>query len=264
MHAALTALIDKKLSEAAEFVIRYMPLDLTTNQIYEGLVGEPHVAQAFREAIQYLPPASVNRRINLTIDKQELLVSLRLQPTEEYPVFLIPKYDLKVTRESDLGRALTLSIQVTREWEMLTKTWDKFKGASPDSHTLGFLFPWLREIMLNFDLFTLDSVPSRKQEREQIEREVRAIHRRNPPKSFPRLSIELNRVCQSGKRLFGQYRMLEAAMSNADLTRSRLSIDRATSLSPPWLSDHLDEAVADWFEQTMPITRVDGKPRGVR
>jgi hypothetical protein len=261
MHAALIAFIDKKLSEAADFVLRHMPVALSTDEIYENLVGEPHVVAAFKEAGKYLPPSSLNRRINLGIHTPyppfeiKLLVSLRLDPTEKYPVLLLPKYDLDVTHESALGQALTMSINVAREWEMLTQTWEKFKGAVPDPHVLGFLFPWLREIMLNFDLELLDVGIRRKQEREQIEREVRAIQRRMPPKSFPRLSIELNRVCQSGKRLFGQYRMLEAAATSIE--RAPLSINRATNLAPAWLDEHIGECISDWFEEKVAITWTD-------
>ena len=258
MHAALIAFIDKKLSEAADFVLRHMPVALSTDEIYENLVGEPHVVAAFKEAGKYLPPSSLNRRITISINRQPLMASLRLDPTEKYPVFLMPKYDLDVTQESALGQALAMSLNVAREWEMLTKTWEKFKGAVPDPHVLGFLFPWLREIMLDFSLANMEFLPTRKQEREQIEREVRAIQRRTSPKTFPRLSIELNRVCQSGKRLFGQYRMLEAAMSNDSLTRAPLSIDRATNLAPAWLAEHMDECISDWFEEKLAITRQDG------
>jgi hypothetical protein len=258
MNTHLVSYIDKKLDEAANFVIRYMPVNMPTDRIYEDLVGEPHVAAAFREAVKYLPPSALNRRAILKLGDLLLNVSLRFAPTDAYPVFLMPKYDLAVTHESELGQSMSMAIQVTREWEMLIKTWEKFREAAPDPHTLGFLFPWLREIMLDFHVGLLDVSIKRKADREKIEREVRAIQRRFPPKSFPRLSIELNRVCQSGKRLFGQYRMLEASTKDTDLTRAALSIDRVTNLSPAWLNEHMEECIAGWFEETMAITRQDG------
>jgi hypothetical protein len=262
MHGALTQFIDKKFGEAYEFVIRHMPVTLTTDQIYEGLVGESHVLAAFKEATKYLPPSTLSRRVNLIINGQTLVVSLRLQPTELYPMFLIPKYDLKVTQESMLGQALAISIQVSREWEMLAKTWVKFKTAIPDAHVLGFLFPWLRETVLNFHFGLLD-VSINKKERQQIEREVLAIQRRTPPKRFPRLSIELNQVCQSGKRLFGQYRMLEAAMTSDDLTRAPLNIDTTTHLSPAWLDEHIDECINDWHAEVLKMMALSrAKPDG--
>jgi hypothetical protein len=264
MNTHLVKYIDKKLDEAASFVIRYMPVNMTTDRIYEDLVGEPHVVAAFREAVRYLPPSSLNRRTVLKLGEQTLFAQLRFAPTDAYPVFLMPKYDLAVTQESELGQALGMAIQVTREWEMLIKTWEKFREAAPDPHTLGFLFPWLREIMLDFNIGLLDVNVKLKADREKIEREVRAIHRRFPPKSFPRLSIELNRVCQSGKRLFGQYRMLEALTRENDLTRAALSIDRATNLSPAWLHEHMEECISDWFEEVMAITRQDGSDRPKR
>lgn len=249
MNPHLMKYIDKKLDEAANFVIRYMPVDMPTDRIYEDLVGEPHVLAAFREAIKYLPPSSLSRRAVLKLDDLTLNVSLRFNPTDAYPVFLMPSYDLAVTQESELGQALGMAIQVTREWEMLIKTWERFKEAVPDPHTLGFLFPWLREIMLEFHIGLLDVNIKLKAERMKLEREVRAIQRRMPPKHFPRLSIELNRVCQSGKKLFGQYRMLEASTRDNDLSRAPLSIDRATNLSPAWLAEHMNECISDWFAE---------------
>jgi hypothetical protein len=255
MNKHLVNYINVKLDEAATYVIRYMPVDLSTNAIYEGLMGEPHVVAVFREAVKYLPPTALNRRTTIKLGTQPLTVSLRLAPTEEYPVFLIPKYDLAVTQESELGQALELAIQVTREWEMLIKTWSHFKELVPDPATLGFLFPWLREIMLDFHVGLLDVSIKHKQERELLEREVRALTRHAVPKHFPRLSIELNQVCQSGKRLFGQYRMLEAAAANIE--RASLGIDRASNLAPAWLADHIEEALSDWLEELPRITRQD-------
>jgi hypothetical protein len=255
MNKHLVNYINVKLDEAATYVIRYMPVDMTTNAIYENLIGEPHVVAAFREAIKYLPPASLNRRTIIKLGTQPLTVSLRLAPTKEYPVFLMPFYDLVVTQESELGQALGLAIQVTREWEMLTITWNHFKELVPDAGTLGFLFPWLREILLDFHVGLLDVNIKLKSDRERLEREVKAIHRRIVPKHFPRMSIELNQVCQSGKRLFGQYRMLEAAAANID--RAPLGIDRASNLAPAWLADHIEEALSDWLETLPTITRQD-------
>jgi hypothetical protein len=264
MNQHLMSFIDKKLEEASSFVTRYMPIDLSTDAIYEGLVGEPHVAAAFREAVKYLPPSSVlSRRASVKLDGRELMVSLRLQPTEKYSVFLMPKYELVVTRESELGQAMALAIQVSCEWEMLTKTWNSFKALVPDTTILAFLFPWLREIMLEFHFGLLDVGVKLKSERLQIEREVKAIHRRAIPKRFPRLSIELNQVCQSGKRLFGQYRMLEAATKDAD--RAALSIDRASNLAPDWLALHTEEVLAAWQEELQTLPRPERrKLRGVR
>jgi hypothetical protein len=265
MNPHLVSYIDKKLEEAASFVTRYMPMNLSTDAIYEGLLSEPHVVAAFREAVKYLPQATHNRRVVVKLDGHELMVSLRLAPTEKYSVFLMPKYELTITQESELGQAMALAIQVSREWEMLTKTWIAFKTIALDTAILAFLFPWLREIMLDFHFGLLDVNIKLKSERLQIEREVKVIHCRAVPKRFPRLSIELNQVCQSGKRLFGQYRMLEAATISTDRDRAALSIDRASNLAPDWLALHLEEVLATWREELQALPQLERrKLRGVK
>ena len=249
MHDNLKRYIKKRMDEAAGFVVKYMPVGMDTDTIYESIIGEPHVAKAFSEAVQYLPPSITHRRAALFVGDQLMTVMLKFAPTDKYPVFLLPKYDLHVTQESELAQSLAMAIEVARDWDLLTKTWEAFVNLGLDAHTMAFLFPWVREITLNPDMMELFYGLRQKAEREKIEREVRATQRRFAPKNFPKVSVELNRVCQSGKRLFGQYRMLEAAMKAEDLTQAPLSIDKLNlgHLSP-WVFEHINEAVEDWRE----------------
>ena len=250
MHRGLGELVNKRIAEASSFVTQHMPIHLTADEIYEDLVGEPHILEAFRNAMRYLPPTRLSRFTEVQCGEFSVQVSLKLEPTDKYPVFLWPKYDLRITPESELGQSMLLSIQVLNEWSMLKAAWERLLPAVPDARVLGFLFPWLREIMLDVDFNIMESPPRLKSEREQIEREVRAIQRRMPPSHFPRLSADLNKVCQSGKRLFGQYRMLEAATKD-NLVRPQLRVSSVQNLNPAWLAEHLNEAVADWIDDQL-------------
>ena len=206
MHTNLRLYIKKRMDEAYGFVVKYMPVGMDTDTIYESIIGEPHVVKAFADAVQYLPPSATHRRSALFVGDHSLTVMLKFAPTDKYPVFLLPKYDLRVTQESELAQSLAMAIEVARDWDILTKTYDAFVNLGLDAHTMAFLFPWVREITLNPDMAEMFDGMRLKAEREKIEREVRATQRRFAPKNFPKMSVELNQVCQSGKRLFGQYR----------------------------------------------------------
>lgn len=256
MDQALLSFIDNKIEEATTFVCKHLPVNLPDNDIYEGLVGEPHVLEAFRNAGRYLPPTNLNKHITLKLGDETLSVQVRLGPTEKYPVFLMPKYDLTITRESDLGQAMALARKVAGEWDTLVYVWERFRFNVPDPHALGFVFPWLREMFLDFDLHNLPVIPHRRSQREDILREAAKIVQRTTPNHFPRLSPDLNVVCQSGKRLFGQYRMLESAASQTELTKAPLVISRGPDkLVPQWVREHTDEALIDWQEEREAIER---------
>lgn len=254
MHTILKEYVDKQLDEASGFVLKYLPINLTTNQIYESLIEEPHVIKAFAEATQYLPTASMHKRVDAMYGDTNLKLLLRFQPTEKYNVFLMPKYDLKINSQSELGKALALPVKLATDWEMLSKVWSRMAGQVGDVGMLALLFPWLQEIFIGFDPAKTDKWPKIKSEQEKILREVRKIMAGRVPNRFPRLTARLNEVCRSGRTLLSQYRMLEATFNIESLTSSPVSIERMGLSLPEWLNQHMDEVLQDWAEEELERT----------
>src|SRR4029077_20256281 len=114
-----------------------------------------------------------------------------------------------------------------------------------DSATLAYLMPWIRECLADFDSAGLP-VGVSQTERKAIGKEVATVMHDANVLYFPRLSKQLTAVARSGRTLFGQYRMLEAAYSSDTLTQSPITVERTPSLVEPWLKEHLAEALDAW------------------
>ena len=248
MHGNLFDHIKGSIANANAFVLRHMPLNLTHDEIYEDLVGDPEIAQAFANAAQYLPPSSLSKHMVIETEEWGMLtLSVKLQPTEKYPAFLFPKQSLFLTRESKLSRALQLSMRVEQEWQMLFYAFNKMQDYV-DPSIVAFLFPWIRELIAEWREQNPIMAFIKSKQRVAIDREVNAILSDRAPRNFPRLTEELNAVCRSGKALFSQYRMLESTHSNAPPSPVLVtsSYSRPVSL---WLIEHVGDVLADWCKE---------------
>lgn len=61
------------------------------------------------------------------------------------------------------------------------------------------------------------------------------------------MSKALSAVARSGKTLFSQYRLIDAAYDHRTLTVSPITVERTPSLLEPWLKEHLAEALDEWY-----------------
>ena len=252
MHPYLYTAVEESIAEARQFMLRTMPIGLTNDQIYESLLGDAQVAQAFANAARYLPTGGLSRRVTtMTEDYGTLSLNIRLTPTEKYPVFLIPKDIPVFSRKSDLSRALALPFRVARDWHMLGFAFTRLANDVDDVNALAFIFPWIREIISRWNEEHPGPVLDRRQRpsrvRGLIDKDVKAILSEKTPHRFPRLGEQLNNVCRSGKTLFSQYRMLEASHSGSP--PSPVVLESPTASVPDWLVTHLNEVLDEWKEE---------------
>jgi hypothetical protein len=264
MHNVLTQFISERIHGASTFVLNNMPCSLSSDEVYEGLVGDANMLADFDNATRHLRPASMARPviITTTADNGETLqtqVIVRLTPTSKHRAFLMPE-NIIITRESDLGRMLALPLRVAQDWKMLTRVWNTLHNTCEDDPMmLAFLFPWIRQLIADFPGERV-IVELRRSEMATIAREVKQIMSNKLPRDFPRLTRELNALCQSGKRLFAQYNMIEATAQKAQGMNDYpvIRVDAAgpmpatgIDLVPAWVNAHLTEVTTAWGERAV-------------
>jgi hypothetical protein len=264
MNYFLVDHIDTKIEDASKFVCSHMPVDITIDNAYESMLecsplGTKEMIAAFKQAVQYLEP-----RFNFNIkrfdfkleDGRVANMQVRFTPTEQWPAFLMPKGELTINPRGSFAYLLQTPIQVAAEWASLRYVWNELRaetvGLNP--YMLAHLMPWIRECLADFDSNYLPLAVT-KHDRKAIDRELATVMRDWNVTFFPRLSKALTAVARSGKHLFGQFRMLEAAYSREALAQSCITVERTPSLIEAWMKEHMQEALAEW--QTDKIERAD-------
>lgn len=248
MHDNLKQLIRNQIITATDFTCGHMPVDLPEEQIYEdlfgGIVGGEIILRAFRAAGRHLQPASLIKRASVVANGQMIVCNLRLASTDKDNHYFVPIAGFAITPESKLARALTLPLQVARQWAMLRQAFDRLADVA-DTMQIAMLMPWLRDMV---DERTIEQLCLRKIEQRKVERDVKVITCGDVPNRFPRLTSELNKVCLSGKALFTQYRLLTDASNEGKLTVPPIAVMQTESLLPKWFVAHMIEVLGDWVE----------------
>jgi hypothetical protein len=249
MNKHLITHIDEKITIASNFVNNHMPIDITVDQAYEEMLAcnlnSEVMIKAFREAVKFLPPASNFRKFNFILsDKRIASIQIRFNPTDKWPAFLIPEGSFTVNPESKFAALLSMPIRVATEWESLFYVWTQLRSFDDKPATLAYLMPWIRECLADFDVYSIASLT--RTEHKVIDSELATVMHDVNVMFFPRMSKQLSAVARSGKTLFGQFRMLEAAFANDTLERSLLTVERTPSLLEPWLKEHMTEAREEW------------------
>jgi hypothetical protein len=247
--------INAKIDQAANFVCRYMPLDISIDTAYEEMLAcsqvfseatKDHMLEAFKQAVQYLEPQGNHKRFNFMLNGGRIAsIQARLNPTPKWPVFLIPAGNLAIDPESKFAALLETPVRVATEWESLAYVWGELRALSLDAAQLAYLMPWIRECLADFDMFNFDQNISRT-ERRLIEKEMSTIMNDTPVLTFPRMGKALSDVARSGKTLFAQYRMIDSAHTSDTLVQSPIAVERTPSLIEPWLKEHMAETKEEW------------------
>ena len=252
MNTTLFDYINGAMLEASTYVLRFMPINLTPAQVYEGLLQDQAMAQAFKAAVKYLTPSSLNRRINVTVGGAATSLNLRLPSTEQYPFYLMPASTAatKITPESELGQALAIPLQVARDWESLSWVFSRMATEVEDVRALAVLFPWIVDLVEQWERdnprpHTMRPTKPSKA-RLEIEKDIKLITSGRVPGRFPRLTSDLSTLCKSGRTLFSQYRMIEASYRAGDLSMPFATVERSVAIMPAWVPEHLDMVLADW------------------
>ena len=253
MNQHLINYIDAKLNSAANFVCKFMPVDITVDSAYEAMLACSTISTvpmmlAFREAVRYLDPQANFKRFNFAMsDGRVASIQARFNPTKTWPAFLIPSGNLTINPESKFAALLDTPIRVATEWESLTYIWEQLRSPQYglDVATLAYLMPWLRECLADFD-FTMIPVEASRVERKAIDKELSTVMNDAPVLFFPRMGKALSDTARSGKILLSQYRMIDAAYSGDTLVQSPITVERTPSLLEPWLKEHLAEALDEW------------------
>jgi hypothetical protein len=252
----LVAYIDTKIEAASRFITNFMPVDTDTDTTYEALLEcstsffeatKDHMVQAFKDAVQYLPPSAQHKRLNINLDARTISIVVRLNPTEKWPVFLFPTGELVITPESKLAKILEIPVRVAMEWEQLNYMWTNLHSDDMglDNPQLAYLMPWIREVLADFDTTQLP-VDVKQAERKAIDREVATIMRDTTVPFYPRLSKALTTLARSGKMLFSQYRLLEATYNERTLERSLITVEPTPNLLEVWVHEHMRETISEW------------------
>jgi len=259
MNQHLINHIDAKLNTAANFVCKFMPVDITVDSAYEAMLAcssvfseatKDDMITAFQNAVKYLEPHYNFQQFNFVLPGgRSAKIQVRFNPTKKWPVFLIPAGDLVIDPESKLAALLDTPIRVATEWESLTYIWEQLRaphrGLEP--YVLAYLMPWIRECLADFDT-TMVPIEVSRIERKTIEKELSTVMNDRNVTFFPRMSKALSETARSGRTLLSQYRMIDAAYSDEMLTQSPIIVERTPSLLEPWLKEHLDEALNEWQE----------------
>ena len=253
MNQHLINYIDAKLNSAANFVCKFMPVDITVDSAYEAMLACSTISTvpmmlAFREAVRYLDPQANFKRFNFALgDGRVASIQARFNPTKTWPAFLIPSGNLTINPESKFAALLDTPIRVATEWESLTYIWEQLRSPQYglDVATLAYLMPWLRECLADFD-FTMIPVEASRVERKAIDKELSTVMNDAPVLFFPRMGKALSDTARSGKILLSQYRMIDAAYSGDTLMQAPITVERTPSLLEPWLKEHLAEALDEW------------------
>ena len=255
-----TTLYDHVMTEmrtATEFVCRNMPVNIAPELAYEDLLGDSKMAAAFKEAVKYLQPSTLHKRVTVEVGGRVLAMNLRFPVTEKYPMYLMPASTAAValTPESALAQALATPIRVASDWMALTRAFDRMND-NVEPEIMALLFPWMVPLIEkwaedNPKPYGWNPRARRAKQRTEIDREVVKITRGKVPSSFPTLTSKLNNLFISGRALFAQYRMLEASYRAADLVTPIITIDRAQSLTPDWVDEHLSMVISDWKDDEL-------------
>lgn len=253
MNIHLINHIDAKIESAANFVCSYMPVDITVGSAYGAMLAcsvlnTPRMIDAFKTAVAYLPPQANYKRFNFSLgDGRIAAIQARFNPTKEWPAFLIPADELVINPESKFAALLDTPIRVATEWESLSYIWQQLRMPqyALEPYVLAYLLPWIRECLADFDGMGLPVRVSQK-ERKVIDKELATVMHDANVLYFPRMSKALSAVARSGKILFSQYRLIEAAYAREALTRSPIGVERTPSLLEPWLKEHLAETLDEW------------------
>jgi hypothetical protein len=253
MNRHLVSHVDAWLDRAANFVIAYMPVDVTVDTAYEEMlrcttINTEAMLAAFSDAVKYLQPQGQFKRFNATLpDKRIATIQARFTPTPKWPMFLIPEQNFTIDPESKFAALLDTPIRVATEWIQLEYIWQQLRQSTHalSNEQLVYLMPWIRECLADFDITSLP-VEVKLTERRAIDKEHAPIMRDANVLFFPRLSKSLMAVARSGRVLISQYRMIEAAYAHEQLVHSPLSVDRAMGLVEPWVREHFTEAMDEW------------------
>ena len=256
MNKHLIAYIDTKIEAASRFITNYMPVDIDTDDAYEALLEcstvfseatKDHMVQAFKDAVQYLPPSAQHKRLNINLVKRTITIVVRLNSTSKWPMFLFPSGGLGVTHESKLAQLLQTPVRVAMEWEHLRFMWDTLHSDNMNlsNQQLAHLMPWIREVLADFDTTQLPT-EMKQAERKLIDREVATIMRDWNVAFYPRLSKALTTLARSGRALFAQYRLLEATYNENTLDRSIITVEPSSSLIEEWVHEHMKETIVEW------------------
>ena len=264
MHSVLRTYITEQMETAASFVLRYMPIHLDSTQIYEGLVRDPKLLDAFSVASQHLPPNNSHKRATVEMDGVLVQFNLRLASCDKYPMYLMPKTPFVITRESELGRALEVPMRVAAQWDALFHVFNRIANAVEAPEDVGILmllFPWLEPMIEEYVRHhPIDRKAGRRSMKREIDRELKVMLSGKTPDRFPALTPELNEICRSGRALMAQYQMLESSLSSGSLVEPPLTVVRSPSPSlRPWpgMVTALDEILSDWREYTFVRRQVE-------
>ena len=224
MNLHLIDYVDAKIATMGNFVGKFMPVDISVDSAYEEMLAcsaintKPMIA-AFKEAVKYLAPVGNFKRFNFSLgDGRIASIQARFNPTKNWPAFLIPDGNLVIDPEGKFAHLLDTPVRVATEWESLAYIWQRLRTPQYglDVAQLAYLMPWIRECLADFDGSGLP-VNTSKVERKAIEKELATIMRDVDVLFFPRMSKALSEVMRSGKILFSQYRMIDAAYTHETL-----------------------------------------------
>jgi hypothetical protein len=253
MNQLLIDHIDNKIHQACRFVTTYMPLDINTDNAYEAMLAcssnsTPAMITAFQNAAKYLPPIANHKTFNMSLgDGRVASIQVRFLPTAKWPAFLIPEGNLAINPEGYFAHLLETPIRVAAEWEALAYLWTELRSGSYDlePYVLAYLFPWIRECLADFDIMSVP-VDTSRLERKAIGKELSQIMNDWNITFFPRMSKQLTAIARSGRHLFAQFQMIEAAYHHEQLQQSPVTIVRTPSLIAPWIREHAQEAREEW------------------
>lgn len=247
MHELIKHEIMDQLATASGYVSANMPVTLSTDEVYEALVGEEHVLKLFHDASQYLPVADLSKHVDIKFDGMNIQAFIRLDTTKKWRHFLMPCYTPKINSESKLGQQLAVPVKVMTEWRDLRYLTQRIMNTYEDARLTSFFMPWLKTLDL---AHVLGRVDGGKTEKRIAEREIRIIKERPVPPNFPSLTAPINDLCKAGNRLFGQYRMLQASMTSEKRLRNHQSpINVFIGSEAPrnhWVNIEFEEIRKDW------------------
>ena len=253
MNQNLVDHIDNKIHQACRFVTQYMPLDINTDNAYEAMLAcssnhTPAMIAAFQAAVKYLPPVANHKTFNMALaDGRVASMLVRFLPTAKWPAFLIPEGNLAINPKGYFAAMLETPIRVATDWESLNYLWQELRSAHYDlePYVLAYLMPWIRECLADFDGPSMPVNVSRI-ERKAIDKELSMIMNDWNVTTFPRMSKQLTGIARSGRHLFAQYQMIDAAYSHEALAQSPVTITRTPSLIEPWVRAQVTEMREEW------------------
>lgn len=243
MQTKIKEAIKNHIDAASTFVLNHMGCSMSDEEVYEELIGEPHVLEAFRNCVQYLPKADFAKYVDVDYDGKTVRVGLRFNASKRYPVYFLPVYSLRVTPSSKLYHELKLGVQLATEWQTLWYVTNRILNDVDSAEIASFLLPWMRYL-------DLSSITAEKRgDQRFIDRELKIIKSRPMPHQFPAMTGDITDICNSGKRLFSQMRMLESGIG-ADawttMPRVPIAVGRSAEMVPDWVKQQMDSIVLDW------------------